>query len=172
MLTHSEAKEFLALVERSSFSAIERLLRDGFAREPIEVTDATLSLTIKDHGGRLIRSHRAAGITYTLPAAVGSGARFPMFTKTTITSNNLIVQVANATDVMSGLAQLAQDAADTLVAFETAADSDTVTMNGSTKGGIKGDWLEFVDVDSGLWHVKVIGSATGIEVTPFSAAVS
>ena len=89
-----------------------------------------------------------------------------------MTSNNLIVQVANATDVMTGGAWLAQDSADTVVMFETASTSDTITMNGSTKGGILGDWIELVDADSGFWQVRVMGSATGIEATPFSAAVS
>ena len=67
---------------------------------------------------------------------------------------------------------LAQDAADTAVMFETTSTSDTITMNGSTKGGIVGDLIELIDADSGFWQVRVIGSATGTEATPFSAAVS
>ena len=94
------------------------------------------------------------------------------FTLTTVTSNNNVVSVASASDVMQGHAILGQDAADTAVLFETAADSDTITMNGSTKGGIVGDLIELVDADSGFWQVRVMGSATGTEATPFSAAVS
>ncbi|WP_037460680.1 hypothetical protein [Sinorhizobium fredii] len=140
--------------------------------KPISATAATLSLTLATHAGTTVVANRAAGITVTLPAATGTGAKYKVVVGTTVTSNNLIIQVANATDVMTGTASLAQDAADTGVTFETAADSDTITMNGSTKGGIKGDIIELEDVASGLWSVCITGSGTGTEVTPFSAAVS
>jgi hypothetical protein len=73
---------------------------------------------------------------------------------------------------MTGGAWLSQDSADTVVMFETAADSDTITANGSTKGGIKGESIELIDMASNTWWVRVMGSATGTEATPFSAAVS
>lgn len=142
------------------------------AYQPINITAATLSLLAGTHGDATITANRAAGITFTLPAASGSGAYFRIVVGTTVTSNSLKVQVANATDVMTGTAIFGQDAADTAVLFETAATSDTITLNGSTTGGIKGDIIELEDVSSGLWSVKVIGSATGTEATPFSAAVS
>lgn len=143
----------------------------AYSLKPITLT-ASATLTKKAHAGTVINASAAAGMTLTLPASSGDGSRFFIRVKTTVTSNNLIVAVANATDVMTGGAWLAQDAADTVVMFETAATSDTITMNGSTKGGILGDWIELVDADSGFWQVRVMGSATGTEATPFSAAVS
>ncbi|PDT39816.1 MULTISPECIES: hypothetical protein [Sinorhizobium] len=140
--------------------------------KPISATAATLSLTMKTHGGATVVADRAAGITMTLPAASGTGVKFKVVVKTTVTSNSLKVQSANATDVMTGTALFGQDSADTTVLFETAADSDTITMNGSTTGGIKGDIIELEDLASGLWGVTVRGSATGTEATCFSAAVS
>ncbi|MEY9328248.1 hypothetical protein [Sinorhizobium fredii] len=140
--------------------------------KPISLTAATLSLTMATHGGATVVVDRAAGTTITLPAASGSGVKFKVVVKTTITSNDLIIQVANATDVMTGTALFGQDSADTAVLFETAADSDTITMDGSTAGGIKGDIIELEDLASGLWGVTVRGSGTGTEATPFSAAVS
>lgn len=137
---------------------------------PITVTAATISLT-KEHAGTTINLSRAAGITATLPAATGSGRWYEFFTLTTVTSNNNIIQVTG-TDVMQGFCLLAQDAADTAVMFETAADSDTITMNGSTKGGIRGESIWLKDVAAGVWQVKMMGSGTGSEATPFSAAVS
>jgi hypothetical protein len=139
--------------------------------QPINITSATLSLTTAAHAGAAIVASRAAGITMTLPASSGSGAKFRVIVNTTITSNNLIVAVANSTDVMTGTALVAQDGGDTSVMFETAADSDTITMNGSTKGGIKGDIIELEDIASGLWSVSISSSGTGTEATPFSAAV-
>ncbi|WP_085033932.1 hypothetical protein [Ensifer aridi] len=140
--------------------------------KPIRVTASTLSLTMATHGGATVVAERAAGITMTLPAASGTGVKFRIVVGTTVTSNSLKVQVANATDVMTGTATFGQDGADTTVMFETAADSDTITMNGSTTGAIKGDIIELEDIASGLWSVTIVGSATGTEATPFSAAVS
>jgi hypothetical protein len=116
--------------------------------------------------------NRAAGVTVTLPDATASGRKLRFIVGTTVTSNNDIIAVPDAANVMTGHALLAQDAADTAVMFETASDSDTITMNGSTKGGIKGDIVELIDIGADLWWVRVQGSATGTEATPFSAAVS
>lgn len=138
--------------------------------QPTAVTAATLAVTAAAYSGRTIVLDRAAGITVTLPAATGSGARFRFFNKTTVTSNNHVIQVTGD-DVMQGFARIAQDAADTAVVFETAADTDTITMNGSTKGGIRGDVIELEDVAADLWSVRCELSGTGTEATPFSAAV-
>lgn len=133
-------------------------------------TAATLALTEADHDSKIITVNRAAGSTLTLPAATGSGAKFDVVVGTTITSNNLVIQVTG-NDVMQGNAVMAQDSGDTAVIFETAADSDTITMNGTTKGGIKGDRVQLVDIAADLWQVNLVGSGTGSEGTPFSAAV-
>lgn len=139
---------------------------------PVSVTSATLALNASTHSGVAVVANRAAGITMTLPAATGTGAEYEVVVGTAITSNNLVIQVANASDVMSGACYMAQDAADTAVAFETAADSDTITMNGSTKGGLKGDRVRLKDVATNLWSVQVFAAGTGTEASPFSAAVS
>lgn len=136
----------------------------------VNVTAATLAVTEAEHDGKIVTINRAAGCTVTLPAATGSGTKLQFIVGTTITSNNLIIQVTGD-DVMTGLALLAKDGADTVDAFETAADSDTITMNGSTKGGIKGDSIELIDIAADLWWVRILASATGTEATPFSAAV-
>lgn len=138
---------------------------------PISVTSSTLSITKRNHAGATLVANRAAGIAFTLPASSGSGAEYEIIVGTTVTSNSTTVKVANSTDIMTGLAINAADGGDTAVAFETAADTDTITLNGSTLGGIKGDRIRLKDISSGLWHVQVIGSATGIEATPFSATV-
>lgn len=137
----------------------------------VDATAATLTVTAAAHGGRLVTLNRAAGIAVTLPAATGSGAKFRFFLGTTVTSNTTTIKVANATDTMVGFALVLQDAADTMVGFEASGTHDTITWNGSTTGGIKGDEAEIQDVATNLFRVRVIQSATGIEATPFSATV-
>jgi len=137
--------------------------------QPINITAST---TLNDsHTETICTVNAAAGLTLTLPASYGSGKTFNIMIGTTVTSNNVIIQVANASDTMAGVAVLAQDAGDTVASFETTATSDTITMNGSTKGGIKGDLITLKDVQANVWLVQMNGSGTGTEVTPFSAAV-
>lgn len=112
----------------------------------------------------------AAGLTVTLPASAGSGDRYRIFVGTTVTSNSYIVQVANATDIIQGALAVTTDAAG--VVIPTASTSDTITMNGSTTGGVKGSYIELCDVASGVWSVTGALVSTGTEATPFSAAVS
>lgn len=137
----------------------------------VPLTAATLAVTKATHDGKMIVVDKADGATITLPAATGSGLDLEVFVKTTITSNNLIIQVTG-NDVMQGQQRAAQDGGDTSVAFETAADSDTITMNGTTKGGIRGDYVRLVDVAADLWMVQILNAGTGTEATAFSAAVA
>ena len=132
---------------------------------------ASTTLSNKRHGDGGVIVNAAAGATLTLPPATGSGVEYRIFLGTTVTSNNVIIQVANSADVMAGVLIGAADAGDTVNGWETVAASDTITLNGSTKGGIKGDYIELRDVASTLWRVSGTISQTGTEITPFSAAV-
>lgn len=138
--------------------------------EPISLTaSATLGDT---HIGAALMLNAAAGLTLTLPAASGTGKHFKVVVGTTVTSNDYIIQVASASDTMDGNFFVAADGGSSVVGWEAAADSDTITMNGSTTGGVVGDEITLTDVASGVWAVRGFMSATGTEATPFSAAVS
>jgi hypothetical protein len=139
--------------------------------QPISLA-ASATLNRDTHAnGPLIKLNAAAGLTVTLPASTGKGDIYRLFVETTVTSNNDVIQVANSTDVMAGMIITAQDGGDTTTGWETAAASDTITMNGTTKGGVQGDYIELEDASAGRWRVLGHTSATGTEVTPFSAAV-
>jgi hypothetical protein len=79
------------------------------------------------------------------------------------------VQVANSTDVMNGAIGLTTDISGTVM--PASATSDTITMNGSTTGGVAGSWMTFTDVAAGFWMLGGNLVCTGTEATPFSAAV-
>lgn len=138
----------------------------------VSATAATLTVTSASHAGRTVLLDRAAGQAVTLPAAAGTGNAYRFFVATTITSNSTTIKVADATDVMAGAAIVANDTDASASIFETAADSDTITFNGGTTGGIKGATVELQDVATNLWSVRIVGAATGTEATPFSATVS
>lgn len=132
----------------------------------VDCTASTLTVTKLLHDNKIITLNRAAGIAVTLPAATGIGSRYVFFIGTTVTSNTTTITRAGS-DTMFGTAILAADGGDTVVGFE-AAGSSVITMNGSTTGGVKGSVIELTDVASATWHVRVRGSATGTEATPFS----
>ena len=141
----------------------------------VNATAATLTVKPQTHAGKTITLNRAGGIAVTLPAAVGLGDEYEFIVGTTFTSSATI-KVANATDTMVGSAVLAQDSADTVVQFDTAASSDPSTFAGSTTGGLAGATVKLRDIKldgtTAKWFVQVFSSATGAEATPFSATVS
>jgi hypothetical protein len=132
----------------------------------------TASATLNDSDAETILTvNAAAGLTLTLPPAGGRGVVYKIFVGTTVTSNNVIVKVANASDVMSGLCVSAADAGATVNGWETAATDDTITFNGTTTGGLKGDHITLTDCAANLWAVQAYTASTGTEATPFSATV-
>lgn len=114
----------------------------------------------------------AGGFTVTLPRATGSGLRLNFWVSVTAVAAPYLIKVSNATDVMQGTAWQTQDAADTAQAWEAGATADTITLDGSTTGGLIGDRLELLDAKSGFWFVQAFLQGTGTEATPFSATVS
>ena len=130
---------------------------------------ASTSLTADGYAGKVITISAAAGLTITLPAATGSGATYEIVAITTVTSNGYIIAVANASDVMMGVLSVSTDAAG--VTVPTAATSDTITMNGSTTGGILGSRVVLTDIATNKWSVSGELVSSGAEATPFSAAV-
>jgi len=150
--------------------------------------DASTSLTVASHAGRIVLNDAVGAVTYTLPAinanadsavaGPGSdlnnqsniGAKFEIFSSITKTGN-LVVQVANANDVMVGSAIFIDDTSDNTVGFETVAASDTITLNGSTTGGVTFAKILCTAISSTQWKVDVVSGCTGTPATPFSAAV-
>lgn len=135
----------------------------------VTVTDATVTITDDAHVGQRIVLNRAAGVTATLPAATGSGNRYEFIGAVDATGDQIIQVVGD--DTMAGVAYLGNDSAGASC-FYTAATSDTITLDGSTKGGLKGWRVICDDIAADTWAVMVFSEASGTEATPFSAAVS
>lgn len=137
------------------------------------ITSATVTITDEGYLGRPIILNRAAGIVVTLPFATGSGNQYEFIVGASVTSNTYTIQVGRAADTMTGTAILFQDAGDTVVGFAaTAGTSDTIDMNGSTRGGLIGARVIIRDVAANVWNAHVVSDASGTEATPFTAAVS
>ena len=150
--------------------------------------DSSTSLTVATHAGRIVHNDAAGAVTYTLPAVNATadsavagpgpdinnlnnvGATFTIINSITKTGD-LVVQVANSTDVMSGGAFFIDDSSDNVVGFETVAASDTITLKGTTTGGVTYAKIVCTVLASGTWSVSVHTGCTGSPATCFSAAV-
>jgi hypothetical protein len=151
--------------------------------------DSSTSLTVATHAGRIVHNDAAGAVTYTLPAVNATadsavagpgpdinnlnngGGTFTILNSIRKTGD-LVVQVANSTDVMSGGAFFIDDSSDNVVGFETVAASDTITLNGGTTGGVTYAKIVCTVLGTGLWSVSVHTGNTSSPATPFSAAVS
>ena len=134
---------------------------------------ATGDITAAAHSGRKLYMGEVGGnaaATFTLPAATGSGATYH-FIVSVVNTSNYVIQVTGD-DTIDGSVILHQDSANTVVSFNTVAASDTITLNGTTKGGVSiGDELTLIDAAADQYIVKGVLTASGTEATPFSAAV-
>jgi len=142
---------------------------------PIVTLTATGSITVATHAGKTLLMGEVGGnaaATFTLPAATGSGAEY-RFIVSVVNTSNYKIQVANGNDTIDGSVILHQDSAATVQTFNTVAASDTITLDGTTTGGVSiGDELTLVDMATNQYSVKGVLTASGTEATPFSAAVS
>ena len=151
------------------------ILAPGFQQKGNQAFTATATLNRQDHSGRTLLVNAAAGLTLTLPASNGSGRRYRILVGTTLTSNTIVIQVANGTDVMAG-GVLINDIGDTTAAtsdyFPTASTSDTITLTASIGAGKRGDFVEFEDFATGFYAVYGVLQGETDPTNPFSAAVS
>jgi hypothetical protein len=129
---------------------------------------ATASLTRNTHANTVVVFDAAGGGTLTLPASTGDGDTYKIAVHTTLTSS-LIIKVANTTDVMRGGVSISTDIGG--VTMLAGGTNDTITMSGSTTGGVHGSVVTLTDYKAGFWLVEGFLASTGTEATPFSATV-
>jgi hypothetical protein len=132
---------------------------------------STLTVTRSTHLGRTILLDTASGSTITLPAAAGTGDTYRFFTSVAVTSNNHIIKVANASDTMTGMITGSTLAGSGSFVEAAGGTDDTITMNGSTTGGLIGSQYEITDIATNLWNVKGLNVGSGTMASYLSATV-
>lgn len=155
-----------------SLDEIKRAL--SVANRVVTCTASTLSVTEKDHDGRIIVLDRAAGIAVTLPSAK-AGLKFRFIVKTDFTGAATIKSVASA-DIMIGHALMGNNTDNSVVDWQSVAAStnDTIDLFGTANstGGLAGQEITIEGLAANLWFVSMRGDAAGTEATPFSNTVS
>lgn len=116
------------------------------------------------HEGLTVLMNTAAGSTVTLPAATGTGNYYDVLVTTTVTSNNHIFKT-NGTDTFCGALDINGT---TSASFPLTGTNKTITMNGSTTGGIIGTMFHVQDVATNLWYCNAALVGSGTVTTPIT----
>jgi hypothetical protein len=136
----------------------------------INGTAATRTLNANESGS-LCTFERAAGVVYTLPTAK-PGAYFDFVVLTTITSNAAKVITAAGTELLiGGYTNVDTDTSNAVAAFTANGSTHvSVSMNGTTTGGILGTKLRFTCLSSTRWMVEGIVQGSGVVATAFATS--
>lgn len=133
------------------------------------VKTAATTLTAADNGATCF-FNSAAGDIYTLPAPV-VGLEFEFVVLVTITSNAAkVITDAASTFLLGGFIQSTDG---TYTSAFHAANGTTIraiSMNGTTTGGLQGDWWKVKCITATQWAIWGMGRATGTEATPFATS--
>lgn len=126
---------------------------------------ATVSLTSAE-SGKTILMDRAAGIVFTLPSPV-IGLKYKFVVTTAVTSNLYSIDTDGASTFLVGNVNTIID--DSGTSEGSAADGAahvSLDMNGTTKGGLVGSWVEVECISSTQWAVSgtLVGSGTLVTV--------
>lgn len=147
------------------------ILVNGQVQPIVSGSGATVTLT-KDQSGSAVLFDRAAGIVFTLPANT-PGMVFDFFVTVTITSGAAKVITAAGTELLVGVINNTDtDSSDAIANWKSlvAAGNIAVSMNGTTTGGIKGDWIRFTCLNSTTWNVVGFTTGTSTVATPFATS--
>lgn len=149
----------------SSSCAFQRLIPLAAGQELV-ASGASLTIAATHHGRVVVL---AAAAAITLPAASGSGLRVKFIVGVASTA----VTITATGAYLYGTLVMNTDSAfqaGTLftVGAAVSAGSTVITLDGSTKGGNIGDWIEIQDIATNKWAVTGALNASGTEATPFS----
>jgi len=131
-------------------------------------TDDTLTLTAEDSGKTIVLD-KADGVDVTLPIAE-PGLKYRFVVTTTVTSNDYSITAGKTTDLFVGaITMIDTDTSDAHTdQVPDVSDDDAISLNGGTKGGLIGSWIEIECTELLRWFVKGVSRHTGNVANPFA----
>lgn len=129
----------------------------------------TLTLTPVLHAGALILIQSTGGLAITPPAATGTFNVYVFYVITAISGGSFTVdpKAGNASDVLGGIAFGGTTGA-VAGSWVTAANTNFITFNATTTGGLMGSQIWMQDVATNKWIGWVAQVSSGTAATPFS----
>ena len=155
-----------------------QLTLTGSFKRAIHTFTATDSVTESEHAGRTLLLGEVGGnanVVLTMPDATGSGNVYEFIVSVAMGgSTTYKIQAPDANNTFSGMIQYLDEDGTAVSAFPTVAQSDTITLNSGTQGGLVGDTVTLIDIAADKYAVKgQMRVAAGADpATPFSADVS
>jgi hypothetical protein len=145
------------------------------SQTPVILT-ATTPITKASHEGRpLLMGASGAALTFTLPAATGSGDVY-LFIVSVVNTSNYLIKASAGTMLFTGTiigASTTDSATDAARTWIAGASDDSLLLNGTTRGGVsKGDYIKFIDCSATQWFVEGVITQSGSEATPFENTVA
>jgi len=145
------------------------------SQTPVALT-ATTPITKASHEGRpLLMGAAGAALTFTLPAATGSGDTY-LFIVSVVNTSNYLIKASAGTMLFTGTiigASTTDSATDAARTWIAGASDDSLLLNGTTRGGVsKGDYIRFIDCSATQWYVEGVITQSGSEATPFENTVA
>lgn len=141
-------------------------------RNIIDGLGATLTLK-QNQSGACVVLDRAAGTTVTLPAGANKGTFYEFMVSVTKSGGSDKVITAAATELLVGsILNCDTDTSDAVAIWKALVGSAylSVNLNGSTKGGIKGDRFRLTKLNDTTWQVEGVTNGTGVVITPFATS--
>lgn len=135
----------------------------------IAAATTTLTLTPATHANRVVTISSTGGLAITPPAATGTGNIYTVVCSATISGGSVTIdaKAGNASDLVGGVASEGSSGG-TAGTFGTASNSNLITLNGTTTGGLMGTVIEMIDVGTHAWAVFIQNVCSGTAATPFS----
>jgi len=155
-----------------------QLTLTGSFKKAIHTFTATDSVTETEHAGRTLLLGEVGGnanVVLTMPDATGSGNVYEFIVSVAMGgSTTYKIQAPDANNTFSGQVQYLDEDGTAVTAFPTVAQSDTITLNSGTQGGLIGDTVTLIDIAADKYAVKgqMRVSAGADPATPFTSAVS
>ena len=153
----------------------------GYNNE-VNIADATATLTLSDssHGGRIVVI-QDADIAITLPSIVTTeptdktdpgqlcnlGLTFKIYFS--VAASGATVTTASADNYVGAL-NILKETAGANTAFFADGDDDIITLDGTTKGGLEGSYIELTATTDGWLCSQSALMGSGTLASPFSAA--
>ena len=143
----------------------------GYAKTSGSIVNTTVALTLTEaaHAGRIVTANHATGFAITLPEATATGNVYTIFYGTSVGSGSATIVAPSSDTSFIGGVGLSTDIGGVTILANSG--DDTITMSGSTTGGLLGSWVRFTDVASGIFMLEGFLCSTGSEADPFSAGV-
>lgn len=147
-------------IERTSYGGPTGSVQQGKHRQVIQSVGATRTLVAKESGS-LCLFDVATGNAYTLPTPV-EGMQFEFLTTVAVTSNAQSVTTAAATQFLLGAVNNSKLAAGTDIFQANGTSHVTISMSGSTTGGLIGSTFTVTAISTTQWVIagSLVGSGT------------